>query len=197
MDSKHLIKVLKLVKLIYPTVIWKETNLNNLVAGTIFSSSLRSLIHEAGADLRKMRVDLYVKGQVAIEVHGEQHAYAVKFSNKILDPEEEFIKRQRYDEIKLRALAEAGIPLVTIWFSELDGQLTEAILRDRIRLAQDMANRVPKQKRVSVKSPKFRTRTESFDDRQERLAKARKIRKVAYRKSKANRKANELLRQIQ
>ena len=197
MDSKYLLKVLKLVKLIYPTVIWKETNLNNLVAGTIFSANLRSLISECGADLKKMRVDLYVKGQIAIEVHGEQHFKAVKFSNQILDPEEELIKRQKYDEVKLRALAEAGIPLVTIWYSELDGQLTEAILRDRIQIAQDIANKVPKQKRVSVKSPKFRTRTESFDDRQERLSKARKIRKDAYRRAKANRKQNELLRQIQ
>jgi hypothetical protein len=195
MDSKYLIKVLKLVKVIYPTVIWKETNLSNLVTGTTFSPALRALISDCGADLRKMRVDLYVKGQIAIEVHGEQHFKAIKFSNQIEDPEEELIKRQKYDEVKLRALAEAGIPLVTIWYSELDGQLTEAILRDRIRIAQDTANRVPKQKRVSVKSPKFRTRTESFDDRQERLAKARKIRKASYKRSKE--KKNELLKSIQ
>jgi hypothetical protein len=195
MESKYLLKVLKLVKVIYPTIIWKETNLNNLVAGTTFSPALRALISECGADLRKMRVDLYVKGQIAIEVHGEQHLKAIRFSNDIEDPEEELIKRQKYDEVKLRALAEAGIPLVTIWYSELDGQLTEAVLRDRIRIAQDTANQVPKQKRVSVKSPKFRTRTESFDDRQERLAKARRIRKAAYRKSKERK--NEIFRPIQ
>jgi hypothetical protein len=192
MDSKHLIKVLKLVRLIYPTVIWKETNLNNLVAGSIFSTHLKSLIAECGADLRKMRVDLYVKGQIAIEVHGEQHERPIKFSNQIVDPEEELIKRQKYDEVKQRALAEAGVPLVTIWYSELDGQLTESILRDRIRLAQEIANKVPKQKRVSVKSPKFRTRTESFDDRQERLGKARKLRKDAYRKAKTKRRATNV-----
>ena len=197
MDSKHLTKVLKLVRLIYPTTIWKETNLFNLVDGTIFSANLRALIKECGADLKRMRVDLYVKGQIAIEVHGEQHEKPVKFSNEILDPEEELAKRKLFDEVKFRALAEAGIPLVTIWFSELNGQLTEAILRDRIQLMQEQANKVPKQKRASVKSPKFRTRTEAFDARQERLNKARKLRKDAYRRAKANRKKNDLLRQIQ
>ena len=188
MDSKHLIKVLRLLREIYPSAVWKETNLHNLVAGTIFSPGLQFLISECGADIRRMRVDLYVKGQIAIEVHGEQHYEAVRFSNEIRDPEEELIKRQKYDEVKFRALAEAGIPLVTICYSELNGQLTVDILRDRIRIAQEDSNKVPKQKRASVVMPKFRTRTESFDARAERLAKARKLRKEAYRKGKAKRK---------
>jgi len=188
MDSKHLIKVLKLLRQIYPSQIWKETNLHNLVAGTVFSPALKFLISECGADIKRMRVDLYVKGQIAIEVHGEQHYEAVRFSNEIRDPEEELIKRQKFDEVKFRALAEAGIPLVTICYSELNGQLTVDILRDRIRIMQEQANRIPKQKRLSVKIPAFRTRTESFDARQKRLEKARKLRKEAYRKGKAKRK---------
>ena len=141
-----------------------------------------------GADFRKMRVDLYVKGQVAIEVHCEQHVKAIKFSNEILDPEEELRRRRQLDQVKDMALAEAGIPLVTIWYTELnDGQLTELVLRDRIRIIQEIANKVPKQKRLNVKTPKFRTRTESFEARKDRLAKARKIRKAAYRKAKLNR----------
>jgi len=188
MDSKYLTKVLRLLRKIYPGQVWKETNLQNLVQGTNFSIELKRLIVLCGADLRKMRVDLYVKGQVAIEVHGEQHVKAIKFSNEILDPEEELRRRRQLDQVKDMALAEAGIPLVTIWYTELnDGQLTEAILRDRIRMIQEIANKVPKQKRLNVKIPTFRTRTESFEARKDRLAKARKIRKAAYRKGKLNR----------
>jgi DNA-binding protein YbaB len=189
MDSKYLTKVLRLLRKIYPGQVWKETNLQNLVQGTNFSPELKRLISLCGADLRKMHVDLYVKGQVAIEVHGEQHAKAIKFSNEILDPEAELLRRQQLDQVKDMALAEAGVPLVTVWYSELkDGQFTEEILRDRIRIIQEIANKVPKQKRLNVKVPIFRTRTESFEARRDRLAKARKIRKAAYRKAKLNRK---------
>ena len=188
MDSKYLKKVMRLVRKIYPGIIWKETNLQNLVDGTNFSPALKRLMALCHADLRKMRVDIYVKGQVAIEVHGEQHDKPIKFSNEILDPEAELLRRQQLDRVKDNVLAEAGIPLVTVWYSELnDGLLTEDVLRNRIRLIQEITNKVPKQKRLNVKVPKFRTRTESFDARRDRLAKARKIRKAAYRKAKLNR----------
>lgn len=188
MDSKYLTKVLRLLRKIYPGQVWKETNLQNLVQGTNFSPELKRLIVSCAADLKKMRVDLYVKGQVAVEVNGEQHDKAIKFSNEILDPEEEFLRRRQLDQVKDMALAEAGVPLVTIWYTELNsGQLTEEVLRNRIRLIQEIANKVPKQKRLNVSTPKFRTRTESFEARKDRLVKARKIRKAAYRKAKLNR----------
>lgn len=187
MDSKHLIKVLKLLKEVYPGQVWKETNLHNLVEGTRFSIELESLIGEADTDLRKMRVDLYVKGQIAIEVHGEQHNQPVKFANSILDPEEELRRRRLLDEVKRKSLAEAGVPFVVIWYQELES-LTVDKLREKIAAAQEIARSVPRQHHPNVKSPKWRTKRESFEARQKRLARARKARKEAYRRAKARKK---------
>lgn len=188
MSSKLLMKVYRLLKTIYPVGIWKETNLYSLVDGTNFSRDLKALIARSGADLKRMHVDLYVKGQIAIEVHGEQHLMPIKFSNEIIDPEAELEKRRQYDEVKRRALLEAGIPFIAIWFHEVGDGFTMTLLRARIAVAQGLSNKIPRQRRVDVKTPKFRTRTESFEARKQRLEKARKARKEQYRKGKEARK---------
>lgn len=197
-DSKHLLKVIRVLNKIYPFGAWKETNLHNLVQDVTLSSELQDRIQEASREIRKsstallrrMRVDLYVPGQVAIEVHGEQHDRPVRFSNEILDPASELARRQLYDEIKARALQEAGVPFVTLWYHELD-DLTVDDLSGRIAAAQSSAQRVPAYKTRNVKPPKHRTATESFEARKRRLDEARKRRKERYRARKAYLKAQK------
>ena len=102
--SRHLLKVFKLISQIYPMQAWKEANLHNLVKGVQLSPELLDRIQGCNARLNRMRVDLYVPGQVAIEVHGGQHDRPVRFSNEIVDPDEELLRRRDFDEIKARAL---------------------------------------------------------------------------------------------
>lgn len=161
MASRYLEQVHALLQHIYKTPIWKEVTLYQLTKNALLSYELKDLMQLHKINPRQLRVDLYVKGIVAIEVHGEQHDRPVKFSNEIEDVEEALERRRLLDSVKQRCLEEAGVPTVVIWYHEID-DLSPQKLQDKIFLAQQQAEKVPKQNVVHVKEPVFRTRSSSF-----------------------------------
>jgi hypothetical protein len=127
-----------------------------LIKNARFSSLLTETIRINKVSTKRLRVDLYVPGIVAIEIHGEQHEQEVRFSNEILDTQEELQRRQLLDSIKAECLRQAGVPFITIWYYEID-KLTVKKLRDMVFKAQERANKVPQQHSEHVHIPTSRT----------------------------------------
>lgn len=190
-SSRYLTRVLRIVKRAFPeAAVRKEQNLFELIKTTHISEELKTLCQQAKTNFSLLRVDLYLVGQCAIEVHGEQHVQTIRFSNEILDLEAELKRRQLLDDIKQRALKAAGIPTIVIWFHEIDTLTTEE-LRCRVALAISEAQEVPLQQIGGHRHPpQFRTRSDAY--RARRLAKAKELRRERYRRSKTLAAAKKL-----
>lgn len=185
--SRYLEAVLALAKTLYPgAAIRLEQNLAELVGGAKMPEWLASACAAANTSLSRMRVDIYVPGQVAIEVHGEQHEEPVRFANSILDVEAELARRKKMDAIKQEALRAAGVPTVVVWHDEC-AALDADGLAAKIAAASAAAEEVPVQRVRPAAAPDARTRGEAFKARAERLERQRKARREAYRKLKARR----------
>lgn len=140
MTSKYAKRVRRLLRKNYPVPaqILSEVSVAKLTQGVRYSKRLKELIRMYDARPSRMRVDFWVKHQVAIEVHGEQHEQEVRFSNDIEDTEVELIRRKGLDLVKQEALNEAGIPLVIVWYYEIK-DLTAEQLKKKIMAAQAQA----------------------------------------------------------
>lgn len=140
------------------------------------------LMRQAHCKLSQLRVDIYVVGQVAIEVHGEQHEEAIQFSNEIEDPEAELERRKLMDELKQVALKAAGIPSIIVWYKGIE-KVTPELLEAAIHTAQEKRkNSTPAQAVRHVRTPKSRTQDEEFKRRQR--SRAKKWRQKAYQRMK-------------
>lgn len=195
MSSKYHKQVLRIVKKIYPiNLICEEQNLGELCKNLEIPDYFDEIIKSNNTSLSSLRIDIYVKGQVAIEVHGEQHFIPVAFSNQILDPEAELARRQELDAIKQTALKLSGIPSVVIIYNEIK-DLTPGKLKARICEAQLSADYKQAFKKKETKTGKFRTRDEAYKAKQKyfkelRNKKAREYRKKKYKELK-NKKENK------
>jgi hypothetical protein len=140
MTSKYAKKVRRLLRKIYPVPqpILKEVSLGEFSKDIAFSKRTKELINLYDARLGRMRVDYWVKHQVAVEVHGEQHEREIKFSNDIEDTAAELERRKGLDLVKQEVLREAGIPIVIVWYYEI-ADLTVATLKEKINAAQSVA----------------------------------------------------------
>ena len=96
MVSKYAKKVRRLLRSIYPTPqpILKEVSVGKFSHDIKLSKKLKDLITLYDARLGRMKVDYWVKHQVAVEVHGEQHEKEVRFSNDIEDLAAELERRK-------------------------------------------------------------------------------------------------------
>lgn len=103
------------------------------------SKCTKQLIKLYDARLGRMRVDFWVKHQIAVEVHGEQHEHEVRFSNDIEDTAAELERRKGLDLVKQKVLKESGIPILIVWYYEI-ADLSVSILRSKIAAAQDVAD---------------------------------------------------------
>lgn len=181
--------VYKLVKEAYPDVeIRREQNLAELVHGFRMPDVLPHMLKAANTTISRLRVDIYVKGIVCIEVHGEQHHMPVKFANSILDPEEELRRRQLLDQIKQLALRSAGIASIVIWYNEIK-ELTIDEIKRRTFIALQRADAIPVSSTHNISEPKFRTHNDKWKAEQKKLAKAK--RKKAYQRMKEWKKNNK------
>lgn len=179
MESKYLIRVMTLLREIYKGKIEREVSLSKLVENVCLTNELNLLLNAYNVNLNKLRVDIYVKGQVAIEVHGEQHVKPVRFSNEEEDLEEALKRRKILDHIKQESLNQAGIPFICVWYDEIDN-LTKADLENRINIAIQSAKRIVNPNlRVKEIKPKI-----SEEVKKQRLQKAREIRKKIYQARK-------------
>lgn len=149
MSSKYEHKVLKLLKKRFKAqVIHREHPLGDIAKAVQLPRELELDIDIAQANLNQMRLDFYVKGKLAVEVQGEQHELAVKFSNETTDPKAELERRKELDDIKRRVMLAAGIPLVCIWYNEVD-ELNELKLARKIGAAEKLVEEVvPEYKRI-------------------------------------------------
>ena len=156
MVSKYAKKVRRLLRTIYPTPqpILKEVSLGQFSKDIVLTKRTQSLIKLYEARLGRMKVDFWVKHQVAIEVHGEQHEQEICFSNEIEDLAAELQRRKGLDLVKQEVLKEAGVAIVIVWYYEIK-DLTAAILKEKIIAAQKIAD-ATKPKRCVVKdTPKI------------------------------------------
>ena len=140
MTSKYAKEVRRLLRIIYPAPqrIISEVSIGSLTKDILFSKSLKDLMKLYEARIGRMRLDFWVKYQVAIEVHGEQHEQEIKFSNDIEDTAAELERRKGLDLVKQEALKQAGIPIVIVWYYEIK-DLTAEILKEKIVAAQAIA----------------------------------------------------------
>ena len=143
MVSKYAKAVRKLLRKVYPIPrrIIKEFPLGDIAKSIILSKSTEDLIVKYDARINRMRIDFYIKGQVAIEVHGEQHEKEVRFSNEILDTKLELQRRIGLDRIKQEIIKASGIPYLCIWYYEIK-DLTPKILKEKICAAQAVADKI-------------------------------------------------------
>lgn len=74
-----------------------------------------------------LRIDIYIDKLCAIEVHGEQHCQTVRFSNDILDLNAALERRKILDSIKQDILKHLEIPLVVIWFDQINNLCTSKL----------------------------------------------------------------------
>lgn len=189
MASSYHTAVLKLLKLAYPAAIIKEEqNLYELTKNGHLPDFLDDMIKAAKCSLSQMRVDIYIDGIGAFEVHGEQHYQEVKFSNQIEDAKKELLRRQVMDKIKQTALYFSNIPSIIINYKEIDSLTVDEIKR-RVYNAQIVAGKRPSQLRRTEKPSHHRTRSESYQAYKEKQKeKARENRKSQYRRIKEWRK---------
>lgn len=140
MTSKYAKKVRRLLRTIYPTPqpILKEVSLGQFSKDIALSKSTKALIKMYDAKLGRMRVDYWVKHQIAVEVHGEQHEREVRFSNDIEDTAAELERRKGLDLVKQEVLKESGIPILIVWYYEI-ASLNVDILKHKIEAAQRVA----------------------------------------------------------
>jgi len=140
MTSKYAKKVRRLLRKIYPTPqpILKEVSLGDFSKDIALSKRTQELIKLYDARLGRMRVDFWVKHQIAVEVHGEQHEHEVRFSNDIEDTAAELERRKGLDLVKQEVLKESGIPILIIWYYEI-ADLDVGVLRSKIEAAQLVA----------------------------------------------------------
>ena len=183
-DSNYLLRVLRLTKRIYNSGVHRESVVGSLCRDVELSEGLHEDLRAANINLNRLRIDIYVKHQVAIEVQGEQHVKAIRFSNSQLHPEEHLERQKLRDEMKQRALREAGIPLVCIWYDEVN-ELNQDILVAKIAAAQaEIDNTIPKKKHSRTTPRAWHIHRETAEARQNRLTKARKFRRQSYINSK-------------
>ena len=130
-------KVLEKLKQIYRNQkILKEVPLSDFTGDVEFSESLKRALNHYDIRLKRIRIDFYVPGQVAIEVQGEQHEQEIRFSNEIENTRLALRRTRELDRVKQQVLAEAGIPQVCIWYYEVKG-LTQDELVNKISVAQE------------------------------------------------------------
>ena len=141
MTSKYAKKVQRLLRKIYPVPqrIIKEASLGEFSKDISLSKKTKGLIKMYEARLGRMKVDFWVKHQVAIEVHGEQHEQEIKFSNDIEDTAAELQRRKGLDLVKQEVLKESGVPIVIVWYYEIK-DLDAAGLKEKIQAAQQVAD---------------------------------------------------------
>jgi DNA-binding protein YbaB len=187
MTSKYAKKVLKIIKELYPTGCSQEVSVGKLVKNIVLSKDALLKIARWNVNITRLRLDFYIKDQVAIEVQGEQHVEPIRFANSIIDPEEDLVRRKALDEIKQQCLNEAGIPLVCIWYDEID-ELTKEVLNDKILQAISKAEARPRKIKVKDKPVKKNKLIEDPIKKKARLAKAREIRRQRYKQLKERRK---------
>lgn len=185
MASKYHTTILKLVKEIYPQGnVREEQNLFELVKNYNIPDFIQDEIDAARTSLSQLRIDIYIVGQCAIEVHGEQHYQPIQFSNEIEDPEKELKRRKSLDNIKQSVLYHCGIPSLVLSYKDIK-DITLEILEEKITnaiLNSKNVNPKPKQSSLVQKPGNNRTRDDAF--RQVRLEKERKARKERYKKYK-------------
>lgn len=196
MTSRYHTAVRALVEEIYPDKeIRDEQNLWELVKAALPARHKKSY--------NRLFVDIYVPEEnLCIEVHGEQHEKPVQFA-KELDAEEALLRRKHLDHLKSDALAEAGFSVLVLWYGDIDG-LTAKELKRRIFIAKRETSLRPAQRTDKARPATHRTaseayttrdrarrrrrppkkRTESPEQRQARLDKARELRQAAYRRAK-------------
>ena len=140
MNSKYARKVRRLLRKAYPIPqpIKAEVSLGYFSKDILLSKRTQELISLYDARLGRMKVDFWVKHQVAVEVHGEQHEQTIRFSNDIEDLEADLARRKGLDMVKQEVLKESGIPILIIWYYEI-AELTVEELKNKIAAAQDMA----------------------------------------------------------
>ena len=156
MMSKYAKKVRRLLRKIYPTPqpIIKEVSLGQFSKDIVLSKRTQELIRLYEARLGRMKVDFWVKHQVAVEVHGEQHEQEICFSNEIEDLAAELQRRKGLDLVKQEVLKEAGIPVVIVWYYEIK-DLTAAQLKEKIVAAQVVADATKPKRHTTKTTPKI------------------------------------------
>lgn len=188
MVSNYLQQVLKVVKEVYPgTRIRLEQNLVELTKNYELPEWVTQYLNLHNISLNKLRCDIYIEGQVVIEVHGEQHDRPIKFSNEILDPEEALKHRKTLDYIKQTVLRHAGVPSIIIWYNEID-TLDKADLRRRIYMAMQAVEDVPTQ---AKSLPLSKSKNKSDNYKRLMQQKAREWRRKQYQYQKARKKKYE------
>lgn len=146
--------VLALLKKIYAsTRIQKEVQVASISDNFELSEKLNLWISQHNNSYRKLRIDFYIKGHVAVEVQGEQHDKEVRFSNDILDTKEKLEWQQTLDNVKREALTCCGIPLICIWYDEIQ-DLTKQQIMDKILNAQTLVSSVRPKEKLMAKKPR-------------------------------------------
>lgn len=198
MASRYHKAVRRIVSRVYPDrEIRDEQNLWEVIKAVMPPRQKKSY--------NRLFIDIYLPEEnLAIEVHGEQHEKPIQFA-KELDAEEALTRRKHLDFVKSDALQQAGVATVIIWHGDIEG-LTSKELKRRIFIARQMVSTIPVQKvqlarpaahrtadeaykaREKGRSKYRRKRTETPEQRQKRLDKARAARKAAYQRAKERKK---------
>lgn len=186
MASKYHTQVLNLLKKTYPGCVFKEEqNLYELVKNYNIPDNLQLIAKQCKTSLSQLRIDIWIDGMCAVEVHGEQHYQPVKFSNSIEDAEQELARRTTLDYLKQAVLKACGIATIVIKYDEI-ADLTHDDIKDKIDNALEIASKVPAQNKMVQKPGTNRTRQDAFH--KAKLEKARKLRKKRYQQQKEWRK---------